>query len=134
MTVTQLNAGTKHNVVPDRAQYVIDIRLTEHWPHKRVLDLLREHLQSELTPRSTRLKPSGIALDHPLTQAAVAAGCTPYGSPTLSDMALLPCPSIKLGPGDSARSHTPDEWIAVADIEAGIARYLHVLHELDLRL
>lgn len=131
MTATQMQAGTQHNLVPDRAEFVVDIRLTEHWSHQQVLDLLRSNLASEITSRSTRLRASSIDPTHPLVAALQALGLDTFGSPTMSDMALLPCPAIKLGPGDSARSHTADEWIGIDELEAGTVCYHNLLTQLN---
>ncbi|MCB0639646.1 MAG: M20 family metallo-hydrolase [Lewinella sp.] len=130
VTVTQITAGSQHNVVPDRCLFVIDVRVNEHYANQDVVSQLQRVVTSTLTPRSLRLQSSGIDPEHPLARAAQAAGLRPYGSPTLSDQALLAFPTIKLGPGDSARSHTADEYIRRSEIEAGIQTYLRVLEQL----
>ena len=127
VSVTQIEAGTQHNVVPDRCRFVVDVRVNERYTNEEVVGQLQRICQSQLTARSLRLQSSSIAADHPLAQAARAAGLQPYGSPTLSDQALLPFPTIKLGPGDSARSHTAEEYIRRTEIEAGVTTYLNVL-------
>ncbi|RMF04343.1 MAG: acetylornithine deacetylase, partial [Bacteroidetes bacterium] len=127
VSVTQIEAGKQHNVVPDRCRFVLDVRVNEHYSNAEVVAELQRLVRSQLRPRSLRLQSSGIAADHPLALAAAAAGLHPYGSPTLSDQALLPFPTIKLGPGDSARSHTADEYIKRSEIEAGVATYLKLL-------
>ncbi|MCR9100675.1 MAG: M20 family metallo-hydrolase [bacterium] len=126
-TVTQIKAGHQHNVVPDRCDFVIDVRTNEHYTNAEVLEYLQIHTQSILVPRSLRLNPSGIPEDHPLVQAGIALGMSTYGSPTLSDQALCPFPTVKIGPGDSARSHTADEYIRIAEVEDGIERYIALL-------
>ena len=126
-TVTIIQAGTQHNVIPDRCTFTIDVRSTDCYDNLRILSILREHLQSELTPRSTRLQPSSIATNHPLVQHCIALGMKPFGSPTLSDQALLRCPSLKLGPGQSARSHTADEFILVEEIQQAIETYDRII-------
>lgn len=131
--VTVLNSGTQHNVVPDRAQFVVDLRVNEAYSNEEaVAELQAVCAHSQLTPRSLRLQSSGIAADHPLVLAgrAVRPAAKTYGSPTLSDQALMPFPTLKLGPGDSARSHSADEFIYVAEVEAGIKMYTELLRQL----
>jgi len=128
--VTVLNSGTQHNVVPDRATFLIDLRVNEAYRNEEaVAELQAVCTSSELKPRSLRLQSSGILNDHPLVMAglAVRPGAKTYGSPTLSDQALMPFPTLKLGPGDSARSHTADEFIYVAEIEAARKMYVELL-------
>jgi acetylornithine deacetylase len=127
MSVTQINAGYQHNVVPDSCQFVIDLRSNECYSNQELFAILQEHTQSELKARSFRLNSSGIPLEHPLVKAGVKMGMTTYGSPTLSDQALIPYPSLKLGPGDSARSHTADEYIKLSEIKSGIEVYIQLL-------
>ena len=127
MTVTQISAGTQHNVVPDECRYVVDVRPTECYTNEEILETIRAHVQAELTPRSTHLQSSGLPLGHPLVQKALAMGKTTYGSPTLSDQALMRFPTLKMGPGDSARSHAPDEYILLSEIRGGIANYIELL-------
>jgi len=126
-TVTQIEAGSQHNVVPDRCRFVIDVRTNELYSNQEVHELLQAMVDSTLTPRSYRLNSSRIAPDHPLVQAGQKLGCRTYGSPTLSDQALMPFPSLKMGPGDSARSHTADEYILLSEIRAAIPRYVDLL-------
>jgi acetylornithine deacetylase len=128
-TVTQIQAGTQHNVVPDTCQFVVDVRTNEQYSNKSVFELLQEAVQSELIPRSFRLNSSGISPQHPLVQRGIKLGLTCYGSPTLSDQALMPFPSVKIGPGDSARSHTADEFIRLTEIEQGLNIYKQLLLE-----
>lgn len=127
MTVTQISAGTQHNVVPDECRYVVDVRPTECYTNEEILEIIRANVQAEITPRSTHLQSSGISLNHLLVRKAVAMGKSTYGSPTLSDQALMRFETIKMGPGDSARSHAPDEYILLSEIRGGIAEYIELL-------
>ena len=128
MTVTSIETPNKaHNVVPDECRFVVDVRINENYTMEEVIDTLKSSLQSEVQPRSTRLRSTSIAVDHPLVKAGLALGRTTYGSPTTSDKALMPFPALKMGPGDSARSHTADEFIFVREIEEGIALYIRLL-------
>lgn len=130
MTVTIINAGKQHNVVPSECQYTVDVRVTEQYSLEEVLEIIMQHVKSEVTPRSLRMRSSGIALDHPLVKAAKKLKLDLYGSPTTSDQALIPVPSVKIGPGDSARSHTADEFIYIAEIVKGIDTYIGLLDEI----
>ncbi len=127
MSVTMINAGTQHNVIPDRCTFVVDIRSNECYSNGELLDEIRKHIACKATARSLRLSSSHIAPEHPIVQRAVAMGRIPFGSPTLSDQALMPFPSMKMGPGKSARSHTADEFIFVKEIEEAIGLYLKLL-------
>ena len=127
MSVTVIHAGSQHNVVPATCEFVVDIRVTDAYRNEEVLDIIRQHVSCEVTPRSVRLKPSSIPKDHPVVQAGLALGRTTYGSPTTSDQALLDIPSLKLGPGDSARSHMADEFIHLDEIGEGIGLYINIL-------
>lgn len=127
MTTTIINAGSQHNVVPDACHFTIDVRTTDAYSNEETLSIIAEQLQSAINPKSLRLNPSSIEIKHPLVQAGVKAGMTTYGSPTLSDQSLINISSLKLGPGDSARSHTPDEFIFLAEIEEGIEKYIELL-------
>jgi acetylornithine deacetylase len=129
MTVTIINAGSQHNVVPDVCQFTIDVRVTEQYTLEETLHTIRENLHAEVKPRSVRLTPSSIAAEHPIVQAGVALGRQTYGSPTTSDQALLTCPSLKCGPGDSARSHQADEFVCLAEIQEGVALYVRMLEK-----
>jgi acetylornithine deacetylase len=131
LTVTQIQAGTQHNVVPDECRYVVDVRPTECYSNEEILAVIRANVQAEITPRSTHLQSSGLPLTHPLVQKAVAMGKTTYGSPTLSDQALMRFPTLKMGPGDSARSHAPDEYILLSEIRGGIADYIELLTDFN---
>lgn len=127
MTVTVINAGTQHNVVPDECRFVIDVRSNELYTNEELFDIIRNHVRSELKARSFRLGSSRIAPDHPLVRRMVAMGMRPFGSPTLSDQALMPFPSLKLGPGDSSRSHSADEYICVSEIKNAIKKYQEII-------
>ena len=127
MSVTVINAGTQHNVVPAECRYTVDVRVTDRYTNEEVLEIVRSHVASDVTPRSTRLKPSYIDPSHPIVAAGLALGRHTYGSPTTSDQALLSIPSLKMGPGDSARSHSADEFVYVAEIEAGVDQYIAML-------
>lgn len=132
MTVTQIQAGTQHNVVPDKCTFVVDVRATEAYTLDEILEIVRTHCQSEVHPRSMRLKPSGIPLEHPFVQAGVRLGKKTYGSPTLSDQALMPFPTVKIGPGDSARSHSANEYILIDEITESVHEYIAILKEFFL--
>ena len=130
MSVTIIHAGTQHNVIPATCEFTVDIRTNEHYSNEQLFELIRESVSCEVKARSFRLNSSSISPSHPLVQRAVLMGKTPFGSPTLSDQALLPFPSIKMGPGDSARSHTADEYIRLSEIREGIALYIRLLDRL----
>lgn len=127
MTVTQINAGTQHNVVPDRCTFVVDIRSNECYTNQELFDEIQKHLSCEAKARSFRLSSSHVAESNPIVRKAVAMGRIPFGSPTLSDQALMPFPSLKMGPGKSSRSHTADEFIFYKEIEDAIGIYLELL-------
>ncbi len=120
MTTTMIQAGTQHNVVPDTCKFVVDIRSNGLYPNEEIHALLQPMVQSTLTPRSTRLNATSTPIETAIVQRAKALGIPLYGSPTLSNMALLSCPKVKFGPGDSARSHTADEYIHIDEIEQAI--------------
>ncbi|MBQ8916176.1 MAG: M20/M25/M40 family metallo-hydrolase [Alistipes sp.] len=130
MTATMINCGTQHNVVPDSCRFVVDVRTTDAYTNEEVVELLRAALQSEVTPRSTRIHASVIDEQHPLVRAAVKAGAKPFISTTTSDRTLMPFSALKIGPGDSARSHTADEYVLVEEIEQGIATYVEIIENL----
>lgn len=132
MTVTQIEAGTQHNVVPDACKFVIDIRSNECYSNSEIYEIIQKNVKSELKPRSFRLNSSKIALDHPLVLRGIELGLEYYGSPTLSDQALMPFETLKIGPGDSARSHTANEYIQVDEIKKGIEIYIKLLEKLQL--
>ena len=132
MTVTQINAGTQHNVVPDRCSFVVDVRSNEMYSNAEIIHEIKSHVTCEAEPRSTRLSSTATPLNHPFVLRAEQAGRNLYGSPTLSDQALMPFPSVKIGPGDSARSHTADEYICIHEIEEAIQVYITLLDKLEL--
>ena len=136
MTVTQINAGSQHNVVPDRCDVVVDVRVTDVYTNEEVLDIIQRHVACDVKPRSMRLQSSSIALHHPLVQAGMELGMRTYGSPTMSDQSLLPAgvPSLKIGPGHSSRSHTPDEWIGIDELEESIPTLIKLLDTMMRRL
>lgn len=128
MTVTQINAGTQHNVIPDKCTFVADIRSNECYSNAQLLELIRANVACEVTPRSTRLNSSSIAVTHPLVRRAVELGRKPYGSPTLSNQALVGgIPTLKMGPGDTVRSHTANEFVLVSEISEGIDLFTKML-------
>ncbi|WP_166332405.1 M20 family metallo-hydrolase [Sphingobacterium chungjuense] len=130
MSVTMVNAGSQHNVVPAECSYVVDVRTTDVYSNTDVLEIIRTQVKSEVTPRSTRLNSSTIPMDHPIVKAGIKLGKKTYGSPTMSDQALLPIPSLKVGPGHSARSHSADEFIYVAEVNDGVEFYIQLLQEI----
>ena len=132
MSVTIIHAGTQHNVVPDSCQFTIDVRVTDQYTLEEVIELIKHNIHSEIAARSVRLRPSSIPVEHPIVQAGIKLGRNTYGSPTTSDQALIDCPSLKMGPGHSGRSHTADEFIYLHEIEEGIAQYIKMLEEVIL--
>ncbi len=133
LTVTVIDTENKqHNVVPSQCKFVIDVRVNELYTFEEILESLKHNLKSQFKPRTTRMKSTSIALDHPLVKAGIALGKGYYGSPTTSDKALMPFATLKMGPGDSARSHTADEYIYVSELEDGINTYVKLLNQLVL--
>ncbi len=132
MQVTMIHSGTQHNVVPDRCEMVVDVRTNECYTNEEVLAFIQEHVTSDVTARSTRLQSSHIPLDHPLVKRCVELGRQPFGSPTLSDQALMPFTSLKMGPGNSARSHSADEFIRVSELEEAYELYIKLLEGIVL--
>ncbi|MCE1155753.1 MAG: M20 family metallo-hydrolase [Bacteroidales bacterium] len=132
MTVTQINAGTQHNVIPDKCSFVVDVRSNEMYSNVELLELIQGFVDCRVTARSTRLSSTATPLDHPVVRRAQAMGRELYGSPTLSDQALMPFPSVKMGPGKSARSHTANEYIRIPEIEEAIGVYVELLDGLAL--
>ena len=130
MSVTMIQAGTQHNVVPDECRFTVDVRVNECYSLEQVLETVRAHVQCEVTPRSLRIRSTLIPPEHPLVRSGLVLGRTMYGSPTTSDKALMPFPALKMGPGDSARSHTADEFIYVPEIEEGIVLYIRLLENM----
>lgn len=127
MTVTIIHAGSQHNVVPDECKFTVDVRVTDAYTLEEILGIIQKSVTCEVVPRSLRLRPSGISSDHPLVIAANKLGIKQYGSPTTSDQALIPVPSVKIGPGDSARSHSANEFIFVDEINRGIDTYIQLI-------
>ncbi|MDD6167923.1 M20 family metallo-hydrolase [Segatella copri] len=132
MTLTVVNAGTQHNVIPDKCTMLVDIRTNEFYDNEEVYELIRQHLKSEVKAHSFRLKSSRIDPEHPLIRKCVAMGMKPFGSPTLSDQALMHFPSFKLGPGESSRSHSANEFIRISEIRDAIAKYETLLDGADI--
>jgi len=133
LTVTQINAGSQHNVVPGHVDVVIDVRVNDAYSNAEIAEILQEKAPvTKITPRSLRLNSSSIPVTHDLVKAGVAMGRNTYGSPTLSDQAALSCPSLKLGPGDSTRSHSADEFIYINEIEEGIKIYVELLERVNI--
>ncbi len=134
MSVTVINSGSQHNVVPAECDFVVDVRVNDKYSNEEVLAHIKSNVNSEVKARSTRLNSSGVNENHPIRTVANKLGINTYGSPTLSDQALMPCESIKMGPGDSARSHTADEFIFVEELEQAIPKYIAVLTQLGEEL
>ncbi len=132
MTVSMVNAGTQHNVVPDKCEFVVDVRSNELYSNEELFAIIDKHIESELKARSYRLNSSRIDINNPFVQRALMIGKEAYGSPTLSDQALMPFPTVKIGPGDSARSHTADEYILKSEIREAIELYIKLLDGLEL--
>lgn len=131
LTVTVIDTDNKqHNVVPAQCKFVIDVRVNEMYTFDEILAALKANLKSQFKPRTTRMKSTSIALDHPLVKAGINLGKGYYGSPTTSDKALMPFPTLKMGPGDSARSHTADEFIYLSEIEDGINTYIKMVEQI----
>ncbi|MDB5280277.1 MAG: acetylornithine deacetylase [Ferruginibacter sp.] len=131
LTVTVIDTDNKqHNVVPAQCKFVIDVRVNELYTFDEILDALKTNLKSQFKPRTTRMKSTSIPLDHPLVLAGIKLGKGYYGSPTTSDKALMPFPTLKMGPGDSARSHTADEFIYLAEIQNGIKTYIQLVEQI----
>lgn len=133
MTVTQINAGKQHNVVPANCDLVIDIRVNDKYENREVLEIIKKHMPNnvEVKPRSLDLGSSSISIEHPIVKSGIELGRSTYGSPTLSDQSVLSCPSLKLGPGDSTRSHSANEFIYVEEIREGIQLYINILEGIN---
>jgi len=132
MTVTQINAGTQHNVVPDKCTFVVDVRSNEMYTNEEILAEIHQQVSCEVRARSTRLSSTATPLEHPIVKRGVELNLNTFGSPTLSDQALMPFPSLKIGPGNSARSHSADEYILISEIEEGIKTYVELLDGLNI--
>jgi len=131
MTVTQIDAGTQHNVIPDRCHFVVDVRINECYSPEELYGLICKEVACEVKARSFRLRSSQIAMEHPIVKSCVAAGRVPYGSPTLSDQARMPFTTFKMGPGESARSHTANEFIVLDEMREALGLYLKILDDLE---
>lgn len=129
MTVTIIKSGSQHNVVPDLCEFTVDVRVTDVYTNEEVIEIIKKNVSSEVTPRSVRLKSSSISKDHSIVKAGGELGRKSYGSPTTSDQALINAPSLKMGPGDSARSHTADEFVYLREIGEGIELYIKMLEK-----
>jgi acetylornithine deacetylase len=132
MTITVIQAGTQHNVIPDRCVMTVDVRSNELYSNRELFEEIKIHVKSEVAPHSFRLNSSFIDLNHPFVKRAMKLDLKPFGSPTLSDQALMPFPSLKMGPGKSSRSHTADEFVMLKEIEKAIPLYYHLLDGLEL--
>ncbi len=129
VTLTVINAGTQHNVVPEKCNFTLDVRVTDEYSNKEVFEIIQSEMKSTLTARSFRLNSSRINENHPIVKAGLEIGRLTYGSPTSSDQAIIPCTSVKIGPGDSRRSHTADEFIDIDEIKEGIDIYIKILEK-----
>ena len=132
MSVTIIKAGSQHNVVPDCCEFTVDIRTNEFYSNEQVFDYIKENVECEVNARSFRLNSTRTDLEHPFVRRAVMLGKEPFGSPTLSDQALMPFPSVKIGPGQSSRSHTADEYICLPEIREAIDIYVRLMDGLKL--
>lgn len=132
MSVTIIHAGSQHNVVPDRCEFTVDIRTNEFYSNEKLFELIQSQVDCEVKARSFRLNSSRTEIEHPFVQRAILMGKEPFGSPTLSDQALMPFPSVKIGPGNSARSHAADEYIGLMEIREAIDVYVRLLDQLSL--
>ena len=130
MNVTLIKSGIQHNIIPDKCEFTVDIRTTDVYSNREVLDIIQQHVCCEILPRSLRLNSSSINIQHPFVQAGIGCGRATYGSPTISDMALMNFPAIKIGPGNSLRSHSSDEFIFINEIENGIELYIKMLSKI----
>ena len=130
MNLTVVNSGTQHNVIPDECRMVIDVRSNENYDNEEIFHFIDEHTKSDCKARSFHLRSSHIPLDHPLVKQLIAMGKHPFGSPTLSDQALMPWQSLKLGPGQSSRSHSADEYIRISEIKDAIGTYIRLIEEI----
>lgn len=132
MTLTVINSGTQHNVIPDECRMLVDVRTNELYSNEEVFEIIRKHIKSDVSAHSFRLGSSKINPDHPLVKRCIAMGMKPFGSPTLSDQALMPFPSMKLGPGESSRSHSANEYICMSEMENAIKQYIELLDGITL--
>ena len=131
MSVTMIRAGIQHNIIPDRCEFTVDIRTNEFYPNEKLFELIKPQVGCKIEARSFRLNSTRTDLQHPFVRRAVMMGKKPFGSPTLSDQALMPFPSVKIGPGNSARSHAADEYIGLMEIREAIDMYIKLLDQLS---
>lgn len=129
MSVTVIHSGSQHNVVPDKCEFVVDVRATDVYKNEEIYEIIKQHVDCDVKPRSLRLGPSSISMDHAIVKAGLKLGRKTYGSPTTSDQALMPFSSLKLGPGFSGRSHTADEFIYLDEIKEGVQLYIAMLND-----
>jgi len=134
MTVTGIEAGTQHNVVPDVCKFMVDVRINDKYKNIEVLKIIKDNVKGEVKERSTRLNSSGVNATHPIREVAKELNIRTYGSPTSSDQALIPCESVKIGPGDSARSHSADEFIFIDELVNSIPKYIKIITALGSKL
>jgi len=132
MSVTMIQSGTQHNVTPDLCTFVVDVRSNECYSNAKLLEIITQHCGCEVKARSTRLNSSNISINHPIVQKALLSGKKAFGSPTLSDQALMPFPTLKMGPGQSSRSHTANEFIQIEEIREAIEIYIRLLDDLKI--
>jgi acetylornithine deacetylase len=132
MSVTMIEAGTQHNVIPDNCRFTVDVRTNECYSNQEIFEIIRRNCNCEVKARSFRLNSSSVPVDHPVVKRAIMSGKDPFGSPTLSDQALMPFPSMKMGPGLSARSHTANEFIEKSEIREALELYFKILNGLNL--
>lgn len=133
MTVTQIESGYQHNVIPDACHFVVDVRVNDRYTLEEVLNIIRDHTEADMRPRSIKWHPSGIDINHPIVQKGISIGMNTYGSPTLSDQVHLHgIPSVKIGIGESIRSHTPDEYVLIDELNNGITKYIELLDGISI--
>ena len=134
MSVTLIKSGSQHNVVPSECHFVVDVRVNDKYTNQEVLEIIKSNVSCNVSARSTRLNSSGVDHTNPIRLVAEKLNINTYGSPTLSDQSLMPCESVKMGPGDSSRSHTADEFIYIDELEQAIPKYIAVLTQLGEEL
>lgn len=132
MSVTGIEAGTLHNMVPATCHFMVDVRVNELYTNQEIFDTIRDHVKCDMIPRSFSLNSSSVSLSHPMVKRCIELGLSPYGSPTTSNQAVIPCPSLKIGPGDSARSHTANEYIRLEEIREGIKWFKSIIQYVEL--
>ena len=131
MSVTGIEAGTLHNMVPATCHFIVDIRVNELYTNQEIFDTIRDHVKCDMIPRSFSLNSSSVSLSHPMVKRCIELGLSPYGSPTTSNQAVIPCPSLKIGPGDSARAHTANEYIRLEEIREGIELFKSIIQYVE---